>query len=166
MSLKALQAEHLARRTPITNTRAAAPRTALSSKSQDALGALKSLGSSFQLRGKSSAVLRTNVEVGKLKAAAKGDVRTPVERRVYVHLKYLDKVLPFFIDAQWSVGRTLDAVASKAGLVNENARTTDEGRRLHLLCQGIVLEPSQVVGKLVKSGDSILIFRGVRPVDV
>ena len=109
---------------------------------------------------------KSRIELQRLKNTAKGEPGVPVEKRIYVYIAPQEKQehrVAYWIDATWSIGRTLDAVAKRLGIVNENARTQDEARKLHLLCDGLVLEPSQGTGKRIKDGDCIIIFRGTRP---
>lgn len=198
VSLKELQAQHLARRhqsIPSSSSSRPSPSSptvksatpVISSTQRDALAALRGLGSRFSLtrrtsvtsssssssadkkdKSASSSSSSSRAAVTELKRTARGDAAIPSERRVYLSLSLGGTTrssagVPFFVDEQWSVGRALDAVAVKLGTVNENARTRDESRRLHLLSGGLVLEPSQVIGKRVRDGDEVVLFRGTRP---
>lgn len=165
-SLKQLQDEHLSRRTSPDPRTVQKARQVPSRAATDALERLKSMTAGFMIRGKSSTLVQSTAVLARLKREAKGDSGMPVPRRLYL---FVSRAVPprtpmsYFVDREWRVGRVLDAIARDLGMVNENARTRDESKRLHLLYDGLVLEPSQQVGTLVKEAGEILIFRGTRP---
>lgn len=171
------------------------PSASLSSKSSDALASIAALSKNvFTIRGKSNPNTQRLVELGRTKRDAKGPSTIPLESRLYLLVrdftsttttttttpaatpnnkaKDKDKKgtdswdgIPTYVHSDWSVGRALDALCLHLSILNENARTQDESRKLRLLHveSGMVLEPSQNIRKVVVDGSRIAIFRGSKP---
>lgn len=177
-SLRQLQAEHLARRVQPdrrNDLKAQMQQQAPSrAAAVEALERIKSITSGFMIRGKSSTIGKAQVQLSKLKREAKGDAKIPLNKRLHFFISRSTTTtsttssqhvpIPFFVDREWTNGRVLDALARECGLVNENARTRDESRRLHLFYEGLILEPSQQFGTLVKEAGTVVVFRGITPV--
>lgn len=107
-----------------------------------------------------------------LKREAKGDTKVPLEKRVYLHVEASADTTTakyptgkFFYSAEWSVGRVLDAAAKALQVQNVNNRGGGEGDRLRVFHveQGRLLEFSERVGEVLKSGNTVVLLRGVGP---
>ncbi|KAF2455008.1 hypothetical protein BDY21DRAFT_350904 [Lineolata rhizophorae] len=127
-------------------------------------------GNSF-LKKRSSAATAA-AELNALKAAAKGDAKIPVEKRLYLHVEASADTTKakfptgkFFYSRDWSVGRVLDAAASALQVENMNNRGGGEENRLRVFHVegGRLLEFGQKVGECVKDGNTIVLLRGVGP---
>ncbi|ORY82503.1 hypothetical protein BCR37DRAFT_379502 [Protomyces lactucae-debilis] len=170
-SLKALQAEHLARRriSPQPGKQSAANVQNKQEATDRIQGALKALKTRFTLP-KTATATRTAEEarmLGALKREAKGDPKLPVAQRRYVYVQGSGKSKHArYVSVDWTCGRTLDELAKVVDMQNDNARTTDPARKLHLLLveEDLVLEPSQSIGaRLKRDGLTLQVYRGIRP---
>lgn len=169
-SLKELQAQHLQSQHQQQRARLApgpkANKQSISSGAQAALSAFRSLKPTGFLNSSSrSSIGNTMVELGKLKKEAMGDTTIPVPMRLYMTIQQqsttASRKVPYYVHKNWTCGRSLDAIAKKLDVPNENNKTLDELRKLHLWSSGLVLAPTQVIGKLVKDGSSVVIYRGI-----
>ena len=117
----------------------------------------------------SSAAVRM-VELNKLKKECKGDEKVALEKRVYLHVEAeketakakLASAKVWFSD-EWSVGRMLDEAAKRLQVANLNNRVDKEEDRLRVyhVEGGRLLEFSEKVGKVLASGNTIVLLRGV-----
>lgn len=112
----------------------------------------------FTIKGKSSNVGKEAVLLARLKREAKGDPNVIADKRIYIHANNS----PFYVSIDWTIGRCLDYLAQQLGIVNDNARTNDETRRLHLFQEttSMTLSPSQSA-KLLNQGDRVHVYRGI-----
>lgn len=187
-SLKELQTQHLIARhrqqqqeQAVTQAKSAATAgktRIIPASTQAALNALRSMTpkSIYARAPPKNPIGLTMVQLGKLKNSATGDSTVPVPKRLYVEIQYADvpangtstpKKVPYYVDKTWSCGRCLDIIAKKLNVQNENNKTLDERRKLHLWSAGgnLVLAPTQVIGAVVKDGELLIIYRGVeRPI--
>jgi AN1-type zinc finger protein 1 len=144
-------------------------------------GRLKSWGKSQQDRMEkykpkpkpSSAAVRL-VELNKLKRESKGDDKIPAEKRVYLHVEAEKETarakLPsakVWFSEEWSVGRMLDEGAKRLQVANMNNRVDKEEDRLRVyhVEGGRLLEFGEKVGKVLASGNTVVLLRGVGPTD-
>ena len=112
-----------------------------------------------------------------LKASAKGDDKIPREKRVYVHLEavaegegHAGAKIPradAFYSADWSVGKVLDAAAKALTVTNVNNRGGGEEQKLRVFSveSGRLLEFSEKLGTATKTGDTLVLLRGVGKTD-
>lgn len=110
------------------------------------------------------------VALNALKKEAKGDDKIAPEKRVYLHVEAekettrakLPQMKLWFGD-EWSVGKVLDDAARKLQVQNTNNKVDDEEGRLRIFHVegGRVLEFSEKLGKVVQSGNTIVLLRGV-----
>ena len=121
----------------------------------------------------SSAAVRM-AEMNKLKKECKGDEKIPVEKRVYLHVEAEKETAKaklaeakVFFSEEWSVGRMLDEAAKRLQVANMNNRVDKEEDRLRVyhVEAGRLLEFSEKVGKVLVSGNTIVLLRGVGPTD-
>lgn len=107
-----------------------------------------------------------------LKRTAKGDDKVAVEKRVYLFVEAAsDSVtskIPkgnFFYSAEWSVGRVLDLAAKSLHVENVNNRSESEEEKLRVFHVegGRLLEFGEKLGQSVKTGQTIVLLRGVGP---
>ena len=119
----------------------------------------------------STAAVRT-VVLNKLKREAKGDDKVPAEKRVYLHVEAEKETAKakfpeakLFFTQDWSVGRMLDEAAKKLQVTNmNNAVQTEEQRlRVYHVEGGRLLEFSEKLGKVLQSGNTVVLLRGVGP---
>ncbi|KAF1983294.1 hypothetical protein K402DRAFT_338600 [Aulographum hederae CBS 113979] len=112
------------------------------------------------------------VALNALKRAAKGDEKIPVAKRIYLHVEASADTTTakfptgdFYYSAEWSVGRVLDAAAKSLQVQNVNNRVEGEEERLRVFHVegGRLLEYSEKLGKLVVSGNTIVLLRGIGP---
>ncbi|KAI9817937.1 MAG: hypothetical protein M1832_004557 [Thelocarpon impressellum] len=112
------------------------------------------------------------VALNQLKRSAKGDAKTPADRRVYVHVEASADTTTskfprgdFFYARDWSVGRVLDAAARGLQVQNLNNRGGGEEERLRVFHVegGRLLEFGERLGEAVASGDTVVLLRGVGP---
>jgi predicted nucleic acid binding AN1-type Zn finger protein len=119
----------------------------------------------------SSAAARV-VAANALKKTAKGDVKIPADKRVYLHVEAeaatTRSKLPrgeFFYSGEWSVGRMLDEAAKGLQVENVNNRGGGEELKLRVFHVegGRLLEFGEKVGKALVSGNTVVLLRGVGP---
>ena len=112
------------------------------------------------------------VALNKLKQTAKGDVKIPLENRVYLYVEAeastTSSKLPkgeFWYNRDWSVGRMLDAAAKGLQVENLNNRVEGEEERLRIFHVevGRLLEFSEKVGDTCVTGNTVVLLRGVGP---
>ncbi|KAI9719964.1 MAG: hypothetical protein M1828_006002 [Chrysothrix sp. TS-e1954] len=125
---------------------------------------------------KSQAAFLTSTNT--LKKNAKGDDKIPREKRVYVHLEavaegegHAGAKIPradAFYSAEWSVGKVLDAAAKMLTVINVNNRGGGEEQKLRVFSveTGRLLEFSEKLGSVTKTGDTLVLLRGVGQTDV
>ena len=110
--------------------------------------------------------------MNKLKRAAKGDEKVPVEKRVYLYVEAeastTSSKLPkgeFWYSRDWSVGRLLDAAAKGLQVANLNNRVESEEERLRVFHveAGRLLGFSEKVGDVCANGNTVVLLRGVGP---
>ena len=129
-------------------------------------------GSSATVRGGNSSVAAVNA----LKRTAKGDVKVPPEKRVYLHVEAeagggssnANAKIPrgeFYYSGDWPVGRLLDAAAKALQVENVNNRRDGEEERLRVFHveAGRVLGFAEKVGDVCASGTTVVLLRGVGP---
>lgn len=113
-----------------------------------------------------------------LKRTAKGDAKIPIDKRVYLHIEavaagegHVSPRVPradAFYSSEWSVGKLLDAAAATLGVRNENNRGGGEKEMLRVfhIEGGRLLEFGEKLGVSgVKSGETLVLLRGVGPLD-
>ena len=135
----------------------------------------KSLGSSMpkvpQSSAKANAAARLR-SINDLKKTAKGDSKVPIEKRVYLHVEAsADTTVAkhpsgtFFYESGWSVGRVLDVAAKALQVQNVNNRVEGEEDRLRVFYVegGRLLEFAEKIGEVCKTGDTVVLLRGVGP---
>ncbi|KAI9704864.1 MAG: hypothetical protein M1836_006644 [Candelina mexicana] len=112
------------------------------------------------------------VAINQLKKSAKGDDKTPLENRVYLHVEAEANTTTskypkgdFFYNKEWSVGRVLDAAAKSLQVQNVNNRGGGEEERLRVFHveAGRLLEFSEKTGDVFGSGNTMVLLRGVGP---
>jgi AN1-type zinc finger protein 1 len=112
------------------------------------------------------------VQVNNLKKTAKGLDSIPAEKRVYLHVEAeaatTTSKLPkadLFFSSEWSVGRVLDEAAKRLQVENVNNRgvTETERLRVYFVEGGRLLEFSEKLGEGVRSGNTVVLLRGVGP---
>ena len=112
--------------------------------------------------------------MNKLKKECKGDEKIPVEKRVYLHVEAEKETAKaklaeakLFFSEEWSVGRMLDEAAKRLQVANMNNRVDKEEDRLRVyhVEAGRLLGFSEKVGKMLVSGNTIVLLRGVGPTD-
>lgn len=121
-----------------------------------------------------------------LKRTAKGDAKIAADKRIYVHLEAVREdgsgsadTVKFhagakipkadaFYSTEWSVGKVLDQAAKTLQVTNVNNRGGGEEERLRIFWVngGRLLEFSEKLGANVKNGDTLVLLRGVGPVDL
>ena len=107
-----------------------------------------------------------------LKRTAKGDDKTPPEKRVYLYVEASADTTTakypsgkFFYSKEWSMGRVLDAAAKVLQVANVNNRVEGEEEKLRVFHVegGRLLEFKEKVGDVLKDGNTIVLLRGVGP---
>lgn len=110
--------------------------------------------------------------LNQLKKTAKGDEKILGDQRVYLYVeaeaKSTTSKFPkadMFFSKEWSVGRVLDAAAKQLQVQNVNNSGGGEQVRLRVFHVegGRLLEFSERLGKVVVSGNTIVLLRGVGP---
>ena len=115
-----------------------------------------------------------------LKRTAKGDPKTPPEKRIYLHLEAVSEgregsagaKIPradAFYSSDWSVGKVLDAAAKTLEVRNVNNRGGGEEEKLRVFWvdEGRLLGFAERLGSCggggrgVKNGDTLVLLRGV-----
>lgn len=111
-------------------------------------------------------------QMNTLKTTAKGDVKIPAEKRVYLYVEASADTTTakfptgtFYYGKDWSIGRVLDAAAKALQVQNVNNRVEGEKEKLRVFHveQGRLLEYSEKVGEVLISGNTIVLLRGVGP---
>lgn len=112
------------------------------------------------------------ISVNDLKKTAKGDEKTPAEKRVYVYVEAeaatTTAKIPkgkFYYSKDWVIGRVLDAAARSLQIENINNQSNKEEDKLRVFHVegGRVLEYNEKVGAALVSGNTIVLLRGVGP---
>ncbi|XP_060587739.1 AN1-type zinc finger protein 1-like [Ruditapes philippinarum] len=101
------------------------------------------------------------VALMKMKMHAKGDSGCPETERVYLRVyppsQYNKEPQPMFFSKTWSIGRTVDSIASRLGIQNNNNVQTAKKLRLFSTDDGTVLQTDCHIEMLLKQE---LIFNG------
>lgn len=109
-------------------------------------------------------------DLATLKRTAKGEGKIPVEKRVYLHVEAsaetITAKLPkgnFFYSAEYSVGRVLDLAAKSLQVSNVNNQVEGEEGKLRVFHVegGRLLEYGEKLGEGVRTGNTIVLLRGV-----
>ena len=109
-------------------------------------------------------------ETATLKRTAKGDDKVPIEKRVYLHVEASSDTVTskipkgaFFYSVEFSVGRVLDLAAKSLQVSNVNNRSESEEDKLRVFHVegGRLLEFGEKLGKVVQTGNTIVLLRGV-----
>lgn len=138
-----------------------------SSKASSTSGKTKPLLS----RGGNSPAARA-AAINNLKKTAKGDAKLPPEKRVYLHVEASADTTTakhptgdFFYSIEWSVGRVLDMAAKALQVENVNNRGDGEENKLRVFHVegGRLLDFSEKIGASCKTGNTIVLLRGVGP---
>eukprot|EP01098_Paradermamoeba_levis_P017162 TRINITY_DN968_c0_g1_i1.p2 TRINITY_DN968_c0_g1~~TRINITY_DN968_c0_g1_i1.p2 ORF type:complete len:151 (-),score=47.66 TRINITY_DN968_c0_g1_i1:112-564(-) len=112
--------------------------------------------------------LASKITLSKIKQKAEGNSGIPMESRIYFEVHFprsSNKPTKFvFFDKKWKVGKVLDVVAEKGGIVNENHKPKTNKLRLFSLTSQNELQNSMTLeelekSKVIASGDSILLER-------
>jgi AN1-type zinc finger protein 1 len=128
--------------------------------------------SSSILPTRKSSAATSLAAINSLKTAAKGDTKVPPEKRVYLHVEASADTTKakfptgkFFYSQEWSVGRVLDAAAKALQVENVNNRGGAEAEKLRVFHVegGRLLEFSEKLGDGAKTGNTIVLLRGVGP---
>jgi predicted nucleic acid binding AN1-type Zn finger protein len=112
------------------------------------------------------------IAVNNLKKTAKGDAKIAPEKRVYLYVEAeaatAKAKLPkgeFFYSQDWVVGKMLDAAARSLQVQNINNQSNSEEDKLRVFHVegGRMLEFSEKLGKVLQSGNTVVLLRGVGP---
>ncbi|TKA65408.1 hypothetical protein B0A55_10743 [Friedmanniomyces simplex] len=134
-----------------------------------AWGAAKKKSSLPQSASKQAAAARVQATAN-LKKTAKGDAKIPPEKRIYLYVEAssdtLTAKLPkgtFFYNAEFTVGRVLDLAAKSLQVSNVNNLSESEEDKLRVfhIEGGRLLEFGERVGKVVQTGNTVVLLRGV-----
>lgn len=93
----------------------------------------------------------------KIKSKAVGLKTIPIINRVYFnvsyHLNNVEKTIPLFVSNQWTVGRSIDAIAQEMRLVNNNNKSNELKLRLFKKDDNEIIakDVSVVLDELLKS---------------
>ena len=110
------------------------------------------------------------VALNSLKRTAKGDVKVPLEKRLYLYVEAEANTTAskltkggYWYNKEWSVGRMLDAAARSLQIENLNNRGGGEEERLRVFHveQGRLLEFGEKAGDVCVSGNTIVLLRGI-----
>ena len=110
--------------------------------------------------------------VNNLKKTAKGDAKIAPEKRVYLFVEAeaatAKAKIPkgeFFYSQDWVVGKMLDAAARSLQVQNINNQSSSEEDMLRVFHVegGRLLEFSEKLGKVLQSGNTVVLLRGVGP---
>lgn len=119
---------------------------------------------------KSSAAATVQAEIAALKRAAKGESSIPADKRVYLVVeasadttKFKYPSGKFYYNSDWTVGRVLDMAAKSLQVQNVNNRGGGEEEKLRVFHVegGKLLKFSEKLGAHCKTGDMIVLLRGV-----
>ncbi|EMC93711.1 hypothetical protein BAUCODRAFT_37430 [Baudoinia panamericana UAMH 10762] len=122
-----------------------------------------------QSASKQAAAARVQ-ETANLKKAAKGDEKIPLDKRVYLYVEASSDTITakipkgtFFYHAEYSVGRILDLAAKSLQVVNVNNRAESEEDKLRVFHVegGRLLGFGEKLGQCVRTGNTIVLLRGV-----
>lgn len=127
---------------------------------------------SFFGLGKStpSAATSATADLNALKRVAKGDPKTPPEKRIYLHVEASSDTTrakyptgKFYYSKDASVGRVLDMAAKALMVENVNNRSEREEDKLRVFHVegGRLLKFGEKMGDVVQSGNMIVLLRGV-----
>lgn len=109
-------------------------------------------------------------ELATLKRTAKGDDKVPPEKRIYLYVEASSDTVTskipkgnFFYSADFSIGRVLDLAAKSLQVSNLNNRSESEEDKLRVFHVegGRLLGFSEKVGASLKTGNTIVLLRGV-----
>lgn len=129
--------------------------------------------SGFLGMGKSStstAAANAQAELNALKRGAKGEASVPPEKRVYLHVEASADTTKskyptgkFFYNKDWPVGRVLDMAAKALQVQNVNNHGGGEEEKLRVFHVegGRLLKFNEKIGEPCKSGNMIVLLRGV-----
>ncbi|CAD0095564.1 unnamed protein product, partial [Aureobasidium vineae] len=107
-----------------------------------------------------------------LKKNAKGDAKVPMEKRIYINVeasadttKAKHPTGQFFYSQEWSIGRILDLAATSLQVENLNNRVDGEADKLRVFHVegGRLLDFGEKLGAAVKTGNTLVLLRGVGP---
>ncbi|KAK4032885.1 hypothetical protein C8A01DRAFT_40666 [Parachaetomium inaequale] len=110
--------------------------------------------------------------VNNLKKTAKGDAKIAPEKRVYLYVEAEAATAKakihkgeFFYSQDWVVGKMLDAAARSLQVQNINNQSSSEEDMLRVFHVegGRLLEFSEKLGKVLQSGNTVVLLRGVGP---
>lgn len=136
--------------------------------------ALQRIISPFTTPRKPPTAVAQTLALNTLKRSAKGDAKIPPGLRIYIRLEAVaadregsaGAKIPradAFYGAEWSVGKVLDAAAKTLTVTNVNNRGGGEEEKLRVFHVegGRLLGFGEKLGKGVKSGDTLVLLRGV-----
>ncbi|OAL47855.1 hypothetical protein IQ07DRAFT_514777 [Pyrenochaeta sp. DS3sAY3a] len=118
----------------------------------------------------SSPAASAQAEINKLKRQAKGEASVPMDKRLYLHVEASADTTKakyptddFYYNADWTVGRVLDMAAKSLQVQNVNNRGGGEEEKLRVFHVegGKLLKFSEKLGAHCKTGDMIVLLRGV-----
>ena len=118
----------------------------------------------------SSAAATAQAELNALKRTAKGEASVPQDKRIYLHVEASADTTKakyptgkFFYNKDWTVGRVLDMAAKSLQVQNVNNRGGGEEEKLRVFHveAGRLLKFSEKIGEPCKSGNMIVLLRGV-----
>ncbi|KAF4509125.1 hypothetical protein G6O67_005426 [Ophiocordyceps sinensis] len=149
-------------------------------KTRSALEKLRAWGSSKREQAerrvlpkpKPSSTAARLTAVAKLKKSAKGRRDVLEEKRIYLYVEAEAETakakLPkgdFFYSKDWVVGRLLDEAAQNLQVQNMNNQSSDERDKLRVFHVegGRLLEFGEKIGNALKSGNTVILLRGVGP---
>ncbi|KAI4775243.1 hypothetical protein E4T44_01405 [Aureobasidium sp. EXF-8845] len=107
-----------------------------------------------------------------LKKNAKGDAKVAMEKRIYLTVeasadttKAKHPTGQFFYSSEWSIGRILDMAATSLQVENLNNRVDGEADKLRVFHVegGRLLDFGEKLGASVKTGNTLILLRGVGP---
>jgi hypothetical protein len=117
-----------------------------------------------------SAAAAAQLELNALKRVAKGEANVPPEKRIYLLVEASADTTKskyptgkFFYNKEWTVGRVLDMAAKSLQVQNVNNRGGGEEEKLRVFHVegGRLLEFSEKIGEAARSGEMIVLLRGV-----
>ncbi|KAK5721203.1 hypothetical protein LTR17_014763 [Elasticomyces elasticus] len=109
-------------------------------------------------------------ETANLKKSAKGDDKIAVEKRVYLYVEASSDTISakipkgtFFYNGEYTVGRILDLAAKSLQVSNMNNMSDSEEDKLRVFHVegGRLLGFGEKLGKVVQSGNTVVLLRGV-----
>ncbi|QIX01324.1 hypothetical protein AMS68_006841 [Peltaster fructicola] len=109
-------------------------------------------------------------EVTNLKRTAKGDVKIPAEKRIFLFVEASSDTLvaklqkgSFFYSVDYSVGRMLDLAATSLQVSNVNNRSGSEEDKLRVFHVegGRLLDFNEKLGAVLQTGNTLVLLRGV-----